>query len=164
MATIQLPPDVEPFVLAKAAGSAVAPTLDGITLTVPDVDQTSLDGALAAYDPAAVHAGHLRDALAAKRWAVETGGTTWNTWPVATGRDDRISLDAEYNAAKDAVRTDGEMWKFADGQFRALTNAQVIDMALAVRTFVKNCFAVEGQKLQLIAQGLDPAIDAGWPV
>jgi Domain of unknown function (DUF4376) len=101
--------------------------------------------------------------LAAKRYAVETGGTTWNTWPVATGRDDRGNLQAEYIAAKDGTRTDGDPWKFVDGQFRALTNAQIIDMALAVRAFVRACYAVETQKLTLIDQGLDPAIDTGWP-
>lgn len=102
-------------------------------------------------------------AIAAKRYEVETGGMMWNDWPVHTDRDSRANIQAEYQAAKDGVREDGEYWKFADGEFRPLTNEQVIDMALSVRAFVKACFETEATKLQQYLTDGTLDLDSGWP-
>jgi hypothetical protein len=167
-ATIQLPADVEPAVLAAAAGSAVAPTLTDGILTVPDVEQPALDAALASYDPVAVAREHLRAQLADRRYQAEIAGTTWTNaageaLPVATDRDSQAKLQGLMVAIIAAIRTDGELYKFADGAFRALSNADMRSVILAALAHVKGAFDVEAQKLTLIDQGQDPAMDSGWP-
>ena len=97
-------------------------------------------------------------AISAKRYGIETGGTTWNNWPVQTDRDSQGKINAAYVMARDGHWQGG--WKFSDGVYRALTADQVQAMALTVAAFVGACFAHEAALLA------DPVADigAGWPV
>jgi len=102
-------------------------------------------------------------ALAARRWAVETGGTLWEGWPVHTDRDSQAKLGNAYSLARDGHWPEGAGWKFADGEYRPLTAEQVASLALHVASFVAACFAVEAQKAAELAAGGAPDLDSGWP-
>ncbi|WP_186389465.1 DUF4376 domain-containing protein [Stappia sp. TSB10P1A] len=83
-------------------------------------------------------------ALAADlRWRAEVGGMEWRGWPVHTDRQSQTKVLAEHVAVTSGSRLDGEPWKFADGLFRELTNADVQDLARAVREHVRASFAAE---------------------
>ena len=92
-------------------------------------------------------------ALAEYRWQKETGGTTWNGYQVHTDRDARAVGMAEIMNINAGLRSDGEPWKFADGVFRPLTNADFIDMYATVGAFVRLCFACESLCQTRIASG-----------
>jgi len=112
-------------------------------------------------------AAELTIAIANRRWLAETGGVIWGGWPVATDRDSQAKILAEYVAATGGARADGAPWKFADGQFRELSNTEMVSMALAVRAHVAACFALEATLLAQLAAGeigTYAEIDAaGWP-
>jgi len=50
-------------------------------------------------------------------------------------------------------RADPEGWKFADGVFRMVSNADFMDLASAVRQHVRDCFALEAAVLAQIEAG-----------
>jgi hypothetical protein len=107
-------------------------------------------------------------ALAAdKRWRAETGGCRWNGKPVATDRDSQSKLMAEYVAIQAGLRSDPSLWKFADGSFASLSNANAAAMILAARAHVATCFAVEAALLADIDVGAVTTYrqvhEAGWP-
>jgi hypothetical protein len=95
-------------------------------------------------------------ALAAKRYQVETGGTTWSGFPVATDRESQSKIAAAYSLARDGLWQGG--WKFADGVYRPLDGTQVQTVAIAVAAHVQTCFAVEAVKA-----ADDTDINTGWP-
>ena len=103
-----------------------------------------------------------------KRWRVEEGGTIWNGWPVATDRTSQQKVLAEFVAVGGGLRAENSTWKFADGFFRAVSNAAFPALAMAVRAHVEAAFATEAT----ICAGIDGAtittveqIDAAaWPV
>ena len=82
-------------------------------------------------------------ALAMKRWKVETGGYEYNGWPVHS--DDRAQFKAlaEVLRIQNSQRADGDAWKFADGEFRVLTNAEFLAMYSLGVTHVEKCFTCE---------------------
>lgn len=84
----------------------------------------------------------LADAADA-RWRTETGGIVSNGLRVHTDRDSRAALIAEYVAAQNGLRTDGAIYKFADGVPRSMTNAEMISIAHTVMAHVQKCFACE---------------------
>jgi hypothetical protein len=90
---------------------------------------------------------------AEKRWQMEVSGTTWNGWPIHTDRESQGKYLSELQAVSLGIRQDGEFWKFADNQFRPLTNAEMEQMAVAARAHVKGSFAREALALQAIASG-----------
>ncbi len=92
-------------------------------------------------------------ALADYRWQKESGGTTWRDWPVHTDRDSRAAALAELINLQTGVRNEQEAWKFADGEFRVLSNDDFIDMYAAAVAFVRRCFACEALCQTRIASG-----------
>jgi len=92
-------------------------------------------------------------ALAAHRWKVENGGTTWNGRPVHTDRDSRSAAMGEIMNINAGLRQDGDLWKFADGHFRPLTNSEFMQMYAAAGQFVRLCFACEAICQARIAAG-----------
>lgn len=94
-------------------------------------------------------------ALAADlRWQTEVGGMEWRGWPVHTDRQSQTKVLAEHVAVTSGNRVDGEPWKFADGLFRPLANADVQDLALAVREHVRASFAIEAAVAAAIEAGV----------
>lgn len=99
--------------------------------------------------------------LAAHRYEVETGGATFQGWPVPTGRESQALINAAYTLARDGYWLGG--WKFADGIYRPLTSEQVIGMALTVAEHVSAAFAREGQiAAQLRAATDDAGLEWEW--
>jgi hypothetical protein len=102
-----------------------------------------------------------------RRWEAETGGCTWNGKPVATDRDSQSKLVAEYVAIQAGLRADPSPWKFADGTFASLSNADAAAMILAARAHVAACFAVEAAVLAEIEAGTVATVRAvnaaSWP-
>lgn len=78
-----------------------------------------------------------------RRWLKEIGGTIWNGWPVHTDRESQSKIIAERLAIEAGERTDPDGWKFADGQFRMVSNEDFMGLASAVRQHVRDCFALE---------------------
>nr|WP_278374902.1 DUF4376 domain-containing protein [Brucella anthropi] len=95
----------------------------------------------------------LEEYAAAKRWEREVSGTVWNGWPVLSDRDSQSKIIAEAVAIEKGERIDGDPWKFADGEFRPLTNEQMDDLAAAVRLHVRNSYGIEDQVLAAIEAG-----------
>lgn len=96
----------------------------------------------------------LAEHAATRRWQVEVGGTIWSGWPVHTDRESQGKIVAEMLAIERGERSDGDGWKFADGQFRSLTNAEFSDLAAAVRNHIRDAFAIEAQVLADIDVGV----------
>jgi hypothetical protein len=90
---------------------------------------------------------------AQKRWEAEIGGAEWDGFPVHTDRDSQGKIVAEMLAVERGMRTDGDPWKFADGNFRPLTNDEMNEVALAVRNHIRQCFGTEAYVLAGIAGG-----------
>ena len=114
----------------------------------------------------------LFERVAEKRWMVEEGGTVWSGHVVDTDRISQPKITSEFVAATNGLRTDGEYWKMKDGSFVPLTNAQLQEMALAVRAHITACFAREGTIKGLIAaadteqeafDAFTEEIGQGWP-
>lgn len=107
-----------------------------------------------AGQPEASHPGMtLQEYAAAKRWEREVGGTVWNGWPVLSDRESQNKIVAEALAIEKGERADGDPWKFADGEFRPLTNEQMDDLAASVRLHVRNSYGIEAQLLAGIEAG-----------
>lgn len=88
-----------------------------------------------------------------RRWLKEIGGTFWNGWPVHTDRESQSKIIAEAVAIEKGERADGDPWKFADGEFRPLTNAEMDSLAAAVRLHIRNSYGIEAQVLTAIEAG-----------
>ncbi|MBK3800468.1 DUF4376 domain-containing protein [Azospirillum brasilense] len=147
----------------KSAGKVIVPGADGRpTLSVvPPAEPAELPtmepGSGSPMDAALA-------ALAAKRYAVETGGIIVNGLPVAT--DDRaktLLLGARLEVLGNPTLT--LRWKTADG-FVALSATQIVAISSAVRAHVQACFNREADLSALISAAADPAsvdISTGWP-
>lgn len=94
-------------------------------------------------------------ALSARRYAVETGGTTFQGWPTHSGRETQAMVTACYNMAVAGLWSGG--WKFADGIYRALTAQQVISLALTIGAHVQTAFAREAEIAAQIRAATDDA-------
>jgi hypothetical protein len=95
----------------------------------------------------------LKAYAAHRRWLKEVGGTVWNGWPVHTDRESQAKIIAERLAIAEGERDDPDGWKFADGVFRMISNADFIALSNAVREHVRRCFTLEGMALAGIASG-----------
>ncbi|WP_139975851.1 DUF4376 domain-containing protein [Ochrobactrum sp. CGA5] len=105
-------------------------------------------------EPQASHPGlTLAEYAAAKRWEREVSGTVWNGWPVLSDRESQSKIIAEAVAIEKGERVDGDPWKFADGEFRQLTNEQMDELAAAVRLHVRKSYGIEAQVLAAIEAG-----------
>jgi hypothetical protein len=103
-------------------------------------------------------------ALAAYRYGREIAGKTIDGWAFPTDRDSQAKWAAAYAAARDGHWADGDPWKLKDGTFVPLTSVQVIAIALAIRSHIGSCFAVEADQAALVRA--DPTHDftaAAWP-
>lgn len=101
--------------------------------------------------------------IAARRWQVETGGTTVAGVQVNTERDSQALLTgAAFAATLDPAYH--IKWKVATG-FVDLTGEQVIGLASQVRAFVQACFNREAELLGFVADGSITAemLEEGWP-
>ncbi|WP_052502951.1 DUF4376 domain-containing protein [Brucella anthropi] len=96
---------------------------------------------------------------AQKRWETEVGGTIWNGWPVLTDRESQNKITSEALAIEKGERLDGDPWKFADGEFRPLTNAQMDSLAAAVRLYIRESFAIEARVVAEIEAGTISTIE-----
>jgi Domain of unknown function (DUF4376) len=107
----------------------------------------------------------LAEYAAAKRWEREVGGTVWSGWPVLSDRESQSKIIAEAVAIEKGERADGDPWKFADGEFRQLTNDQMDELAATVRLHIRNSYGIEAQVLGAIAAGAitsEAQIDAAF--
>lgn len=101
--------------------------------------------------------------IAARRYQVETGGTTVEGVQVNTERDSQALLTgAAFAATLDPAYH--IKWKAATG-FVDLTGEQVIGLASEVRAFVQACFNREAELLGFVADGTITAemLEEGWP-
>lgn len=109
----------------------------------------------------------LATAAANRRWQAETAGCMWSGKPVATDRDSQSKLIAEYVAIQSGLRADPSQWKFADGTFASLTNAEAAEMILAARSHVAACFEVEAVVMAGIEAGAITTVrqvkESAWP-
>lgn len=107
-------------------------------------------------------------ALAAKRYAVETGGITIGQSHIQTDRSTCSILTAAFVLAS-ANASYTTRWKIGDGAFTLLDAPTIIAIATAVQEHVQACFDRE-YALTLAIQGAADAaavdatdIGAGWP-
>lgn len=101
------------------------------------------------------------------RWRIETGGATWNGFPVHSDRESQSKIIAERLAISEGVRDDPDGWKFADGEFRLLSNAEFVSLSDAVRLHVRTAFAIEAAVQAGIAAGdiaTFAAVDAAFGI
>jgi hypothetical protein len=142
--------------LVQSDTAATGDLWDGATFTKPPKWASLAEGKAAQIE-----------ALAAKRYSVEIGGTTIGGVPIATDRDTQSKLVAIRILAKEdnayTVR-----WKTSAG-FVTLDAATIIAVADGVRAFVQAAFDREATLIDAIEAAttlaeLD-AIDltAGWP-
>lgn len=103
--------------------------------------------------PPAPTSADLTGYAARKRWEKEVGGATWNGWPIHTDRDSQGKIMAERLAVSEGVRADPDGWKFADGEFRMVSNADFLALSNAVRDHVRACFSIEATVLAQIEAG-----------
>ncbi|MGO4735987.1 DUF4376 domain-containing protein [Bosea sp. 2KB_26] len=88
-----------------------------------------------------------------RRWRAEQAGTVWNGWPIHTDDRSQGKYLSELQAITLGVRIDGDPWKFADGAFRPVSNADFPALATAARAHVRGVFAIEGQLIAAIEAG-----------
>jgi len=105
------------------------------------------------YTPQPPTKQELSGYAAQKRYEKEIGGTIWNGWPVHTDRESQSKIIAERLAIEAGERTDPDGWKFADGQFRMVSNEDFMALASAVRQHVRDCFALEAVVIAQIEAG-----------
>lgn len=95
----------------------------------------------------------LRAYAADRRWQVEQGGTVWNGWPIHTDDRSQGKYLSELQAIALNVRVDNDPWKFADGEFRPVGNADFPQLAIAAREHVRTAFGIEDFVLTKIEAG-----------
>ncbi|KAB0269070.1 DUF4376 domain-containing protein [Microvirga brassicacearum] len=135
--TVSVPPPVVTTGLV-AVWTGTSWTLAPKPSGVPDESEPPTDLALyAAY----------------RRQQFEVKGSTWNEWLVHTDRESQGKITAEVLAIQIGAREDGDGWKFADGIFRMLTNAEMSSLAIAVRNHVRDAFGREAYALAAIVAG-----------
>lgn len=108
-------------------------------------------------------AAQWADQIAARRWQVETGGTTVEGVQVNTERDSQALLTGAAFAA--SIDPDYRIkWKAETG-FVDLSAQQIIGVASAVRAFVQSCFDRESELLNEVKNGTIELsmLETGWP-
>lgn len=88
------------------------------------------------------------------RWQLEVGGIDWNGYRVDTNREAVSALYGELAAAQAGLRKEPAIWKFSDGAFVSLTNAEIEEVAAAVSAHISLCFETEAQVVADINDGL----------
>lgn len=95
----------------------------------------------------------LIDYAADQRWRAEQAGTIWNGWPIHTDDRSQGKYLSELQAITLAMRVEGDPWKFADGVFRPVSNAEFPQLAIAAREHVRTVFGIEAVVLAEIESG-----------
>lgn len=80
--------------------------------------------------------------IAAWRYGVETAGVTLGGATLRTDRESQSQITSAYTSLKNGLLTSVN-WKSADGQWVALTLAQIEPIATAVAQHVQSCFNAE---------------------
>ncbi len=80
--------------------------------------------------------------VAAWRYGVETAGVTLGGATIRTDRESQSQITSAYTSLKNGLLTSVN-WKSADGQWVALTLAQIEPIAAAVAQHVQSCFNAE---------------------
>lgn len=91
----------------------------------------------------------LAEIVADKRWAKEIGGIQWGGHAIHTDRESQSKIIAAYVASRDGVRSEPSQWK-TQGGFVTITNADVIDLALAVQAHIQACYDSEKTMVEQI--------------
>jgi hypothetical protein len=140
---------------AFAARDAAVQERDGMlsSLEALTAERDVLQAALDAINNAEPEPTSLPAYAASVRYTKETGGATWNDWPIHTDATSQTKYLAELQAIALGVRIDGDGWKFADGVFRSVSNADFPALATAARAHVRACFVAEAEVLAGIAAG-----------
>jgi hypothetical protein len=100
--------------------------------------------------------------LAAKRYEVEIGGTTWNGHHVDTDRFSQGKITAAFVLAINTMWPDGSVWKFNDGVAVPMLTADILSLTTAIQTHVQGAFNTEAIKIaEIDATGVTD-IEAGW--
>jgi hypothetical protein len=130
------PPEYDPVTQLRI-GPVMAFDGDAVTATYQVVSKSAEEMGVVLY---AAKAAKLAE-IAAARYAAETAGLTINGLTIATDRTSQsLITGAALKATQDATYTC--QWKTAQG-FVALTAAQIIAIADAVRDHVQGCFDAE---------------------
>ena len=109
----------------------------------------------------------LLDEIAAKRYAVETGGLILPIGMcIGTDRQDQAII----TGAISAIQLGQSIfdWKGADGTWITLTDKQIMQIGATVAAHVQACFSAERRHCELVAELKDNKLDeydinAGWP-
>lgn len=91
----------------------------------------------------------LKAVTARKRWEAETAGVKWDGHFIHTDRESQSKIQVAYITASDGIRQDPSTWKVGSG-FISLSNADAIQMAMAVLSHVQACFDSEADFNSLI--------------
>lgn len=87
------------------------------------------------------------------RWKLEQAGAVWNGWPIHTDDRSQGKYLSELQAISLGVRLDNDPWKFADSEFRPVSNADFPQLATAAREHVRTVFGIEAGVLAAIDGG-----------
>ncbi|WP_271025000.1 DUF4376 domain-containing protein [Rhizobium sp. RCAM05973] len=134
-----------------------------------DVGQgwTYSKGNFAAPIPAVPSVADLTAYAATKRYALETGGFTYDGHPISTDRDSQGKIGNVALAANIVGSSFSTSFKCSDGSFFTLNHDGAIEMATAVMTFISACFDTEATVALAIAAGTISTIAqidaASWP-
>jgi hypothetical protein len=108
------------------------------------------------------------NALADKRWEVETGGITFGSFKLATD----VTSQTKYIGAVVGAQIDPTSivnWKMDDGTFVELNATEITEIAMIVRSHIQACFDKEAELRGLIEASTNKddldAIDINvdWP-
>ncbi|MBA4220154.1 MAG: hypothetical protein C0458_05420 [Methylobacterium sp.] len=103
--------------------------------------------------------------VADRRWLAEQAGTLWNSFPIHTDDRSQGKYLSELQAIALGVRIDDDPWKFADGLFRPVSNAEFPQLAISAREHVRTVFGIEAVVLAEIESGaitMPAEIDAAF--
>lgn len=87
--------------------------------------------------------------VAAKRFAVETGGVVIAGVPLSTDRESQAQLNSAFTSLKNGLIADTP-WKASDGSFTLVTLEQLEPIAQAVASHVRLCFSCERSHVEAI--------------
>jgi len=101
-------------------------------------------------------AGSLQTYNADARYRKASGGlmiSSINTVPFLTDPISRNTINSAWNYVTSQSGSQSINWKFSDGSFKTLTEAQMVTVANAMASFVQSCFTKESENLAAITSG-----------
>ncbi len=81
---------------------------------------------------------------------------------VYTDRESQLKVTAAYTLAKDGLWANGSCWKFGYGKFKNMTAQDIINMTLAVVSYVQTCFQTESALASQVDQATSKAEAEAW--